>query len=48
MEDKKNYETPQIVDHGDLTELTAATNTGSLYDGNYAIGKQVVPDQTNP
>lgn len=43
----KQYEAPQITDHGDLTELTATTNTGLYYDANYGIGKLVVPDQTN-
>ena len=26
------YETPRIEDHGDLTELTAATHTGAYAD----------------
>ncbi len=46
-EDIKEYEAPRITDHGDLTELTATTNTGLYYDANYGIGKLVVPDQTN-
>jgi hypothetical protein len=29
------YEAPRIEDHGDLTELTAAGNTGTNADGEY-------------
>jgi hypothetical protein len=32
------YETPRIEDHGDLTELTAATHSGGYLDGNYSVG----------
>lgn len=32
------YETPRIEDHGDLTELTAATHNGGYLDGNYSQG----------
>lgn len=46
MESKTEYETPRIEDHGDLTELTAATSSGKYYDGNYLEDKEVVPDQT--
>jgi hypothetical protein len=31
------YETPRIEDHGDLTELTAAGNVGSAFDGEYTV-----------
>jgi hypothetical protein len=44
----KQYETPQITDHGDLAELTASSTTGTIYDGNYSTGHQLVPDATNP
>ena len=43
----KEYEAPRIVDHGDLTELTASTNSGLYYDASYGQGSLVVPDQTN-
>jgi hypothetical protein len=36
--DTTEYEAPRIEDHGDLTELTAATHNGSVLDGNYATG----------
>ena len=43
------YETPQIVDHGDLTELTAATTTTGNYDANYQVGKPIVlPNASTP
>jgi hypothetical protein len=33
------YETPRIEDHGDLTELTAAGNVGSEFDGEFTVHK---------
>jgi hypothetical protein len=33
--DTTEYETPRIEDHGDLTELTAATSHGTVTDGVY-------------
>lgn len=30
------YEKPRIADYGDLTTLTAATNTGNQFDSNFA------------
>lgn len=30
---KKEYRTPQIADQGSAITMTAATNTGSCYDG---------------
>lgn len=47
QESKREYEAPRIEDHGDLTELTAATSAGKYYDGNYTEHKEVVPDQTH-
>ncbi len=43
---KTTYEAPRIEDHGDLTELTAASTTGKYFDGNYTTGKELVPDAT--
>jgi hypothetical protein len=36
--DTTEYEAPRIEDHGDLTELTAATHHGNSLDGNYPSG----------
>lgn len=36
--DTTEYEVPRIEDHGDLTELTAATHNGGFLDGTYAGG----------
>jgi hypothetical protein len=38
MEDKKTYEAPRIQDHGDLTELTALTTTGTVLDADFSAG----------
>jgi hypothetical protein len=37
--DTTQYETPRIEDHGDLTELTAAGNVGSSFDGEFTVHK---------
>lgn len=42
-EDEKQYETPQITDHGDLTELTAGRRVGTHFDGSFTSG-QPAPD----
>jgi hypothetical protein len=36
--DATEYEVPRIEDHGDLTELTAATHSGGYLDGSYGAG----------
>jgi hypothetical protein len=41
--DTTKYETPRIEDHGDLTELTAATHNGGFIDGNYTLGQPLPP-----
>ena len=33
------YETPRIEDHGDLAELTAGKNHGTVFDGNFHVGE---------
>lgn len=35
----KQYETPTITDHGDLTALTAHLGTGGHLDGTYFYGQ---------
>lgn len=46
---KKQYEKPQIVDHGELTEITAAHLTGTRFDGNFTSGQPIPPNiSTNP
>jgi hypothetical protein len=35
----REYETPRIEDHGDLTELTAAGSVGSYFDGEFTVHK---------
>jgi hypothetical protein len=35
------YEAPRIEDHGDLTELTAATTKGTVTDGVYPEGTPI-------
>jgi hypothetical protein len=37
--DTTEYETPQIEDHGDLTELTASGTVGTLFDGEFTAHK---------
>ncbi len=45
----KQYEKPHIVDHGDLTDLTAAHTTGPIFDGNFTVGQPIPPNiATNP
>ncbi|HZK74320.1 MAG TPA: lasso RiPP family leader peptide-containing protein [Clostridia bacterium] len=39
--DTTGYEAPRIEDHGDLTELTAATTKGSYTDGVYPQGTPI-------
>lgn len=34
----KTYEKPQIVDHGDLTDLTAGKSTGITLDATFPVG----------
>jgi hypothetical protein len=41
--DTTDYETPLIEDHGDLTELTAASHRGSTFDATYTVGTTVPP-----
>jgi hypothetical protein len=36
--DTTGYEAPRIEDHGDLTELTAASQNGTVLDGTYTGG----------
>jgi hypothetical protein len=36
--DDLKYETPRIEDHGDLTELTAASGEGAITDATFPIG----------
>jgi hypothetical protein len=36
--DTIEYEAPRIEDHGDLTELTAATHVGTVTDKYYPAG----------
>ncbi len=39
-----DYTTPQIVDHGDLKDLTAAKVAKTLLDGNFNAGTNVITD----
>jgi len=39
MEPKKAYEKPKITVYGDLTELTAGTNTGNTFDSSFQAGQ---------
>lgn len=51
MEDIKRdaYEAPQITDHGDLAELTAATTTTGKFDFTYKTSEPIPPAfGTNP
>ena len=32
------YESPQVVDYGDLTELTAGSSTGDFTDAAFPVG----------
>jgi hypothetical protein len=46
---KKQYEKPQIVDHGELTDITAAHIAGTAFDGNFSAGHPIPPNiATNP
>lgn len=36
--DTTEYETPRIEDHGDLTELTAGKNHGTVLDATFPVG----------
>lgn len=42
--DTIEYQAPRIEDHGDLTELTAATTTGAYFDGNFTQGQPIPPN----
>ena len=49
MEGAEKYETPQITDHGDLTEVTAATTTVGKFDFTYKTSQPIPPSfGTNP
>ena len=41
------YETPQVTDHGDLVELTAATNAGTFADAPIPMGGSIVGHLTS-
>ncbi len=41
--DSPRYEPPTVVDYGDIFEITAASQTGSHFDGNYSAGQPVPP-----
>jgi hypothetical protein len=38
LRDSMEYIKPEIVDHGDLAELTAGTHTGNHLDANFPAG----------
>ena len=38
-----SYEEPTVVDHGDLTELTAAGNPFGSFDADYSQGQAIPP-----
>lgn len=42
--DTTEYETPRIEDHGDLTELTAATGTHGTFDATFTAGQPIPTD----
>jgi hypothetical protein len=38
---REDYEAPAIVDHGDLTELTAAGHPYGVFDADYQAGDPI-------
>jgi hypothetical protein len=36
--DSKEYDKPEIVDYGDLVELTAGASTGKFLDATFPVG----------
>lgn len=42
------YEAPKITDHGDLVELTAASNTGTTADSTIPVGGSIFGHLTAP
>ncbi|HEY7076268.1 MAG TPA: lasso RiPP family leader peptide-containing protein [Solirubrobacteraceae bacterium] len=41
---RTDYETPKIVDHGDLAEITAANSFTGVFDADYKKGEPVPPN----
>jgi hypothetical protein len=46
--DLTEYEAPRIEDHGDLTELTAATSEGTVADATIYAGESVIGHTSQP
>jgi hypothetical protein len=40
---REDYEAPAIIDHGDLTELTAAGQPFGVFDADYQAGEPIPP-----
>jgi hypothetical protein len=40
----KQYNKPEIVDHGELTDVTAAHTVGHTFDGNFTLGQPIPPN----
>lgn len=40
----EKYETPQITDHGDLTELTATIGDSGNFDADFQEGQPIPTD----
>jgi hypothetical protein len=43
-QEKKTYTEPEVVSYGSITALTAATESGSSFDGNFNYG-EALPDE---